>query len=134
MWETRVEFCSRRWNDGDVALSDEEQRILREIEEQLQTDERFAQAVSPSGLYRHSARTMRWAILGVLAGLVVMVIALQIHFLLAFAGFLWMLGCALIIERQVRLIGKAGVQDIAQSLRGARAAGSSRLRDRFPRP
>lgn len=130
----RVEIGLRRWKDVYVALSDEEQRILREIEEQLQTDERFAQAVSPSGLYRHSARTMRWAILGVLVGLVVMVLALQVHFLLSFAGFLWMLGCALVIERQVRLIGKAGVQDIAQSLRGARATGASRLRDRFPRP
>ncbi len=117
-----------------MALSDEEQRILREIEEQLQTDERFAQAVSPAGLYRHSARRVRWAILGVLFGLVVMIAALQVHFLLSFAGFLWMLGCALVIERQVRMIGKAGVQDLAQSFRGARAAGSSRLRDRFPRP
>ena len=44
-----------------MPLSEEEQRILRQIEEQLQSDQRFANAVSSSGLYRHSARTLRWA-------------------------------------------------------------------------
>ncbi|MEY5059653.1 MAG: hypothetical protein RJA51_1400, partial [Actinomycetota bacterium] len=32
-----------------MPLSDEEQRILREIEENLKTDERFAQKVSGTG-------------------------------------------------------------------------------------
>ncbi len=115
-----------------MPLSEDEQRILRQIEEQLQGDERFAQAVSSSGLYRHSVRTVRWAVFGVVAGLVVMVGALQVHFIVAFLGFLMMLGCAMVIERQVRLMGKAGVQDIAQSLRGPRAA-AQRMRDKFPR-
>ena len=115
-----------------MPLSDEEQRILRGIEEQLQTDERFAQAVSSSGLYLHSAKTVRWAVLGVVVGLLVMVISLQIHFVVSFAGFMIMLMSALSIERQVRLMGKAGVQDIAQSLRGPRQA-AQKMRDRFPR-
>ncbi len=34
-----------------MSLSDDEQRILRQIEQELQNDSKFAQAVSPSGLY-----------------------------------------------------------------------------------
>lgn len=115
-----------------VPLSDDEQRILREIEAQLQTDEKFATAVSSSGLYRHSARTIRWAALGMFICLVGVVGSLQIHFLVAFVAFIGMLACALVIERQVRLIGRAGVQDIAQSIKRPRVA-STKLRDRFPR-
>jgi len=119
-----VPKCDNR----DVALSDDEQRILRQIEEQLQTDERFAQAVSSSGIYRHSVRTVRWAAVGVVVGLVAMVAMLQVHFLVSFAAFLWMLGCALVIERQVRLMGRVGAKDIAESLRPV-----TRLRERFTR-
>jgi hypothetical protein len=125
----RIVSGAVKWDDLVVGLSDDEQRILREIEQQLETDERFAQAVSPSGLYRHSVRTVRWAILGVGAGLVITVAALQVHFLVSFVGFLTMLLCGLVIERQVRLMGKAGVQDLAQTLRQPRFA-SARFRSR----
>lgn len=99
-----------------MALSDDEQRILREIEDQLKSDEKFANAVSSSGLYRHSARRVWWSSLGMLASLLGIVFALQVHYLLAFAAFIAMLGCALAIERQLRLIGRAGVQDLAQKM------------------
>jgi hypothetical protein len=101
-------------------LSDEEQRILREIEAQLQTDEKFASAVSSSGLYRHSARRVWWALVGVIVSLVAVVASLQVHFLMAFGAFVVMMGFALVIERQVRLIGRAGVQDLAQTIRKPR--------------
>lgn len=103
-----------------MPLSDEEQRILREIEAQLQTDEKFASAVSSSGLYRHSARRVWWALVGVIVSLVAVVASLQIHFLVAFAAFVVMMAFALVIERQVRLIGRAGVQDFAQTIRKPR--------------
>lgn len=99
-----------------MALSDDEQRILREIEDQLKSDEKFANAVSSSGLYRHSARRVWWSSLGMLASLIGIVFALQFHYLLAFGAFVAMLGCALVIERQLRLIGRAGVQDLAQKM------------------
>ena len=103
-----------------MPLSDEEQRILREIEAQLQTDEKFANAVSSAGLYRHSARRVYGALIGVIVSLVAIVASLQIHFLIAFAAFVVMMGFALVIERQVRLIGRAGVQDLAQTIRKPR--------------
>ena len=103
-----------------MPLSEDEQRILRQIEEQLENDPKFAQAVSSSGLYRHSARTVWWAVLGTVGGLVLLLVLLQVHFVLAFAGFVVMLACAAVIERQVRAMGRAGIQDVAASLRSTR--------------
>lgn len=109
----------------NVPLSDDEQRILREIEDQLSADEKFASAVSSSGLYRHSARSVWWSLIGMVVCLVGIVVTLQIHYLVAFVAFIGMLGCALNIERQLRLIGRAGVQDLAQKM--------PKPRVRFPR-
>lgn len=115
-----------------MALNEEEERILRQIEDQLRDDQRFAQAVSSSGMYRHSMRNIRWAVLGMVAGLVLLVVALSVHFLISFVGFLIMLVSGLVIERQVRQMSKVGIADVAASLRNARG-NSSRLRDRFSR-
>lgn len=112
-----------------MPLSDEEQRILRQIEEQLETDQRFASAVSPAGLYRHSVRILRWATLGVVVSLAATIAALRVHYLLAFAGFLGMLACVLVIESQIRAMSKAGLKDVAASLRGSRL-GSQIIRGR----
>jgi hypothetical protein len=108
-----------------VPLSDDEQRILREIEEQLQTDEKFANAVSSAGLYKHSARTVWRSSVGMLLALIAVVGTLQSHYLVAFAAFVVMLGFAVSIERQLRMIGRAGVQNLAQNIR--------RPRVKFPR-
>ena len=110
-----------------MALSDDEQRILRQIEQEHESDERFAQAVSPSGLYSHSARTVRWAVLGLVVSVALLVIALQVHFLLSFAVFIGMLVLLAIIERNARAIGKAGFQDVAGALRKARASATRRF-------
>lgn len=101
-----------------MPLSDDEQRILRQIEEQLQHDEQFATKVSPAGLYRHSRRIVAWSVLGAVASLAATVLLLAMHFLLAFAGFLVMLAFVLVIERQLRAISKAGIKDVVSALRG----------------
>ena len=117
---------------GLVPLSDDEQQILRQIEQDLKADEKFAQAVSSKGLYRHSARTAWWAGIGVVVSLGLTIVGLQIHFLMAFAGFLAMLGCALVGERQLRAMSKVGIRDLAESLRTSRA-NAQRLREKFTR-
>jgi hypothetical protein len=81
-----------------VPLSDNEQQILRQIEAQLESDERFAQAVSPSGLYRPAVKKVRWAALGAVASLALVFVGLQFHFAAGFAGFALMLLCVLVIE------------------------------------
>jgi hypothetical protein len=121
------------WNNRDVPLSDDEKRILSELEEQLQTDTKFANAVSSSGLYSYAIRKVRWATLGVLVSLVFTVLTLQIHFLVAFLGFLGMLGCVLVIEHQLRAMSKAGMKDVADTLRSAAKVGGFRARSIFDR-
>lgn len=115
-----------------MPLSEDEQRILRQIQEQLETDERFASAVSSSGLYRSAVRSVRWAALGVVVSLAFIIYALQIHFLVAFLGFLGMLACVLVIERQLRAMSKVGLKDVSATIRGARLNAQS-IRDRFTR-
>jgi hypothetical protein len=122
-----------------MPLSDEEQKILKEIEAQLNaTDPGLVEQVSRTTLYRHSARMIRWAALGVLAGLVLLLLTLQ-DTLIALIGFLIMLGCLLVIERNVRKLGRAGLQTLTG---GWRASGGLRgifgdqgraWRDRFRR-
>ena len=53
-----------------MPLSEDEQRILREIEENLSaTDPKLVQQVSDTTLYRHSARVIKWSVVGFLGGL-----------------------------------------------------------------
>ena len=57
-----------------MPLSEDEQRILREIEANLSvTDPKLVQQVSDTTLYRHSARLIKWSVLGFVAGLVLLV-------------------------------------------------------------
>lgn len=107
-----------------MALSEDEQRILRQIEQELQNDESFASKVSSAGLYAHSVRTVRLAIIGLIASLGLLVVALRFHYLAAFVVFVAMLALLGIIERNARAMGKAGIQDVAGAIRKARSGGT----------
>jgi hypothetical protein len=82
---------------------------------------------------------IRWAALGVLAGLVLLILTFADYTLVALIGFLIMLGCLLVIERNVRKLGRHGLQTLTG---GWRASGGLRgifgdqgraWRDRFRR-
>ena len=104
-----------------MPLSEEEQRILQEIEAQFYaTDPQLAQQVSETTLYRHAARSIKWAVFGFVAGFVVLVLCFASSLWLGFAGFLAMLGCAFVIERNVRKLGRAGLESLTASVKGAR--------------
>ena len=110
---------------GAMPLSEDEQRILREIEENLSaTDPKLVQHVSDNTLYRHSARVIKWAVVGFVAGLLLMILV--------------MLGCALTIEHNVRKLGKAGMESLTGSMRSGALKNmlgnaGSRWRERFGR-
>ncbi len=122
-----------------MPLSEDEQRILQEIEAQFYaTDPQLAQQVSETTLYRHAARTIRWAILGFVAGFVVLVGSFASSLVLGFAGFLGMLACAFIVERNVRKLGRAGLESLTSQMKGARLRGilgdaGDNVRRRFKR-
>jgi Protein of unknown function (DUF3040) len=101
-----------------MPLSEDEQRILQEIEANLTaTDPRLVQEVSENTLYRHSARMIKWAVLGFVAGLVLLLLTFTTALLLGVVGFLVMLACLLVIERNVRKLGKAGIENLTSSMR-----------------
>src|SRR5438046_9033763 len=86
-----------------MPLSDEEQKILREIEAQLNaTDPGLVEQVSRTTLYRHSARVIRWAALGLLGGLILLVFTFASSVWVGAIGFGIMLACSLVIERPAR--------------------------------
>jgi len=101
-----------------MPLSEDEQRILREIEENLSaTDPKLVQQVSDTTLYRHSARVIKWSAVGFVAGLLLMIFTFTSTLVLGVVGFLVMLGCALTIEHHVRKLGKAGMDSLTSSMR-----------------
>lgn len=122
-----------------MPLSDEEQRILREIEANLTaTDPALAQQVSETTLYRHATRTIKWAVLGFLVGLAIMLLTFTSATAVAVGGFLVMLVSLLVIERNLRKIGKAGLDSLTGSFHSGafkNVFGSSDRpwRDRFRR-
>lgn len=121
-----------------MPLSEDEQRILSEIEANLSaTDPELAQQVSETTLYRHAARVIRWAVVGFIACLVLIVFTLETTWVAAL-GFLGMLSCALVIERNARKLGRAGLQSITSSLHGGALKGffgdnARRWRERWHR-
>lgn len=102
---------------GDVPLSEDEQRILHEIERSFyENDPSFAQEVRRASLYRQAWRNCKLGGLGFLAGLVVLVTQFASSVLLGFAGFVIMLASAFLIERNIRRMGKAGLNQLSQSI------------------
>jgi hypothetical protein len=130
---------TRETEIGAMPLSEDEQRILREIEENLSaTDPKLVQQVSDTTLYRHSARVIKWAVVGFVAGLLLMIFTFTTTLILGVVGFLVMLGCALTIEHNVRKLGKAGMESLTGSMRSGalkNVLGNavSRWRERFNR-
>lgn len=134
---TRVVECGALWDDEQVPLSEDEQRILSEIEAKLyESDPSLAKEVGSTTVYTAPLRSLRWAGFGFVVGVIVMIVTLSISHWLAFGGFLIMLGTALIFERGARSLGKVGIDQIAQTLRGGPgrnplAEPAQRLRDRL---
>jgi len=104
-----------------MPLSEDEQRILQEIEAQFYAnDPQLAQQVSETTLYRHAARNIKWAALGFVVGFVVLLTSFASSLFFGFVGFLAMLACAFVIVSNVRKMGKAGLESITASVKGKR--------------
>ena len=104
-----------------MPLSEDEQRILQEIEAQFYAnDPQLAQQVSETTLYRHASRNIKWAALGFVVGFLVLLTSFASNLFLGFVGFLAMLGCAFVVVGNVRKMGKAGLESITASMKGKR--------------
>jgi hypothetical protein len=122
-----------------VPLSEDEQRILHEIERQFyEQDPAFAREVSSTTLYTHAGRNLKWAAAAFVAGLAFMLFTFRRSAILGGIGFVMMVASAVFFEHNLRKMGKAGWHSMTRSIGagGARTAlGDSfkRARERFRR-
>lgn len=131
-----------------MPLSDHEQRILAELEESLvRQDPQFAERVRSETVYRHAGRYCKWAAVGFLAGIGILVGFYPHSVAVGFLGVVLMFVSAVVFERNLRRMGKAGWHDLTRSLQKDRPEGSEPaglegamdsartwLRSRFRRP
>ena len=100
-----------------MPLSEDEQRILRQIEQELQQDPAFATRV-------HRVPRHRLALLavGLVMAIAATVLGLAVSFWLAFGAFLAVLAIAVALERELRVIlrERLGTLPISVWLGGAR--------------
>ncbi len=124
-----------------MPLSEDEQRILQQIEQQFyEQDPDLAGEIGRHSVYAHHLRLLKWAAAAFTVGVGVLAAALWFErsFAIAFVGFVVMLAAALWFERSLRKLGRAGVTQLTQSLRD-RGFGDSlrgatdRARDRLRR-
>lgn len=101
-----------------MPLSEDEQRILSEIEQQLrQSDPDLAHQVASTTVYTDAFGKLRWGVVGFIASLVATVLLLGVGHVLAFMAFLGMFASALYIERNLRRVGRAGLREATQAVR-----------------
>ena len=122
-----------------MPISEDEQRILSEIEQQLyKTDPALAREVAETTIYRHAFRNMKWGALGFAGGVILMIVLLSTSYLLSFAGFLLMLVSLLYFEHNARRRGRAGLEHVTQTmrsegLRDVMGGAGEKMRERFKR-
>ncbi|HWC10086.1 MAG TPA: DUF3040 domain-containing protein [Acidimicrobiales bacterium] len=122
-----------------MPLSEDEQRILHEIEQQFyESDPAFAREVGKTTLYRHAGRNLKWAALGFFCGLALLIVTFASSLVLGFCGFLVMLASAIVFERNLRKMGRAGWQQVTGTMKGNNfkdtlGDAGKRIRKRFKR-
>ena len=115
--------------EGTLPLSEDEQRILAEIEQQFYRDDpEFAQQVRSTNLYRHASRNVKWAALGLLASLVFTLFVFS-KLWLGLLGFALMVICATFLFQNLRKMGKAGYEQLSSQV----SARGGSLKDVFGR-
>ncbi|MGH9007626.1 MAG: DUF3040 domain-containing protein [Acidimicrobiales bacterium] len=108
-----------------MPLSDHEQRILAELEESLvRQDPQFAERVRSETVYRHAGRHCKWAALGFVVGIVILVAFYPHSVAVGFLGVALMFASAVVFERNLRRMGKAGWHDLTRSLQKDRPEGA----------
>ena len=110
-----------------MPLSEDEQRILRQIEEQLQRDPGFGR-----NLHQRSHGNRRLLVVSGVAAVVCLVLTvalLSVSPFLSFAAFIGAVAAALVCERHARSLGEAGIGHLTDSMRGRFGAPNQRHDD-----
>lgn len=123
-----------------MPLSEEEQRILHEMEQKLyENDRAFVDRVRTEGPRSMASRSMRWAVAVFVAGLAILLVAFRTSLLLGTFGLLVMLFGTLIFERSARQVYGGGARETKDVAGSQRAIGDElsimgrRFKSRFRR-
>jgi hypothetical protein len=100
-----------------MPLSEDEQRILRQIEEQLQADPSFALKVNHRSHHGVSGRRLAWSIVAIILSLAAVIAALQVSAWLSFAAFGCMVVAGVFLERELTARGRDQLSRIPDELR-----------------
>ena len=102
-----------------MPLSEEEQRILHEMEQKLyEHDRAFADRVSTRSQRHRTGRPGRWAVVAFVAGFVVLLVSFRTSVLFGGLGFLMMLFGALAFVHQSDSSGEPRLGGVGRTLRG----------------
>jgi hypothetical protein len=118
-----------------VPLSEDEQRILHEIERRFYAnDPDRAKRISNETLPRYLARNCRWAALGMVAGTIILLVSLATSLLLGVLGLALLLGSAIVFTKNLRRMGQHGWSQLNESVRSRNNAEAwEDARERFRR-
>lgn len=106
-----------------MPLSEDEKRILRQIEQELRRDPDFSRRG-----YQISRRRLVLLVVGLLAGLALTVFGLSVSYWLSFAAFLGVLIIAVMLESEIRILGRERLGSLPVSA----WLGAGRRRDSAP--
>ena len=116
-----------------MPLSDNEQRILEEIEARLaEEDPRLVEQVGRTDLYTHLARRIRFAVLGFLIGLLLLLLFVVSPWVAA-TGFVIMVLASLLICRYLGQLGRDQIREMQSSGRLTLTGLIGRIAARFAR-
>lgn len=117
----------RASKEEKVPLSEHEQNILREIEKNFyESDPGFAARVREETVYKHAGRNCKWSALAFVVGLALTVLTFAMSVLIGAIGFTIMLSSAIIFERNLRRLGKAGWADLTGGKRSGNGQGNAK--------
>ncbi|MBO0731146.1 MAG: DUF3040 domain-containing protein, partial [Acidimicrobiaceae bacterium] len=90
-----------------MPLSEDEERILHQIEQNFYAhDPQSAKRLRSTTLPRYLARNCRWAALGFLVGLIVLLASFASNWIVGIFGFVIMLGSAVVFTENLRRMGQ----------------------------
>ena len=117
-----------------MPLSENEQRILDEIERRLaEEDPRLVQSVSRATVASHSLRRIRWGIAAFAIGFVFLMF-FSVNVWVAVTGFAVMLGSGVLVYTHLKRMGREQLRSLELGGRLSLTGALARLAERFRRP
>ena len=100
-----------------MPLNEHEERILHEIEQGFYDhDPESARRIESTTLDTYLARNCRWAAVGFVVGLIILLAAFASSWIVGVFGFVIMLASAVMLIQNLRKIGRRGIEELRQSI------------------